>query len=224
MIRRVAILDTETTGLDPAKGRCIEVAVVVYDLQLAAPIQSFSSLIFGAEHNDAFDTNRIPVDALQWAPAADIVWSRVKAIVENAEAFVAHRAEFDSQWVPEPLRSSRPWVCSKFHIAWPDSKYGDGLVHVALAHGVGVVHAHRAMADVDTLARLFSRVAERGASLSEMIAHAMRPRVKVKALVSYDNRDQAKQAGFQWDPEKKTWWREIFEDDMKSFSFFVQAL
>lgn len=34
---RVLLLDTETTGLNPEVDHCIEVAVCIYDLTLAAP-------------------------------------------------------------------------------------------------------------------------------------------------------------------------------------------
>lgn len=218
MIRRIAILDTETGGLDPKVDPCIEVAVIVYDLVLAAPVSAFSSLIRSTS-NDAYDINRIHVDLLRDAPEADVVWRRVGAIVESAEVFVAHRADFDKSFTPEPLRSSRSFVCSKFHIDWPESKPGDGLVHAALAHGVAIATAHRAMADCDTVARLLTRVAEKK-NLQELFERAMRPRKLFVSFAPFDQKDAVKAVGFSWDePVKGQWCRSMPPEDVAALPF-----
>jgi len=217
MIRRIAILDTETGGLDPAKDPCVEVAIIVYDLVLAAPVMSFSSLI-RSESNDAFEINRIPVDLLRDASPAQEVWRRIEAIAHDTEAWVAHRADFDKSFTPEPLRSA-VWVCSKFHIDWPSSKPGDGLVHVALAHGVAVAHAHRAMTDCDILSRLLTRVAERQ-NLQELFARAMRPRKLYVSFAPFDQKDAVKGAGFSWDdPVVGQWSRSMPPEDVTALPF-----
>ena len=219
-IRRIAILDTETTGLSPETDQCIEVAVCLYDLVAAAPLASFSSLI-RAESNAAFEVNRIPVDVLKEATPADVVWRRVALFAESADVFLAHRADFDRGFTPEPLRSSRPWVCSKFHVEWPEGKSGDHLLHLALAHGVGVVHAHRAHSDVDTLSRLLTRVAER-VNLQELFALAMRPRKRYVSLAPYEQKDVVKAHGFSWLPERKAWEREMVPEDVGKLPFKVR--
>jgi len=218
MIRRIAILDVETGGLDPAKDPCIEVAVIVYDIVAAASVSSFSSLI-RAYGNEAFNVNRIPVELLVEAPLAEIVWRRVAAIVEQTDVFVAHRASFDSSFTPEPLRSSRPWVCSKFEIDLPDSKPGDGLVHAALAHGVAIATAHRAMADCETVSRLLTRVSERK-NLQELFERAMRPRKLFVSFAPFDQKDAVKQAGFSWDdPIVGQWSRSMPPEDVAALPF-----
>ena len=54
---------------------------------------------------------------------------------------------------------------------------------MALAHGVGVVSVHRALADVDTLARTLTAVAELGVDLGEFLERGMRPKVLVEGVV-----------------------------------------
>ncbi len=217
MIRRIGILDTETGGLDPTKDPCVEVAVIVYDLVLAAPVMSFSSLI-RSESNDAFAINRIPIDLLRDAPEPITVWRRVEAIVHGIDALVAHRADFDKGFTPEPLRS-QVWVCSKFHIDWPNSKPGDGLVSTALAHGVAVAHAHRAMTDCDILSRLLTRVAERQ-NLQALFERAMRPRKLFVSFAPFDQKDAVKSAGFSWDdPVVGQWSRSMPPEDVAALPF-----
>ena len=217
---RVLILDTETTGLDPAVDRCIEVGCILYDTKAAAVIASYASLI-GQEDtaNAAESINRIAPAMLVSAPTHDFVWNIVKNHAKTADAILAHRAEFDRGFVPLDLRTIRPWVCTKFHVEWPLGKMGDHLVHLALAHGVGILSAHRALTDCDTLARLLTRVHEMGSDLDLMLTRAMRPRVKLIAHVSYDDREKAKAAGFAWDGARKVWHREMPIDEVESLTF-----
>ena len=218
-MRTALLLDTETTGIYPAEGaRTIEVAVQLYDLVNASPLVSFASLI-RSDTNEAESVNRISVAALGNARDSDSVWRTVNAIAASADVVIAHRAEFDRQFVPESLRDGKPWACSKTEIEWPLAKNGEHLVHLALAHGVGVVSAHRALTDVDTLSRLLTRVAELGHSLQALVERAMRPKIKVQALVSYDDRELAKAAGFQWDGATKRWTRTMFVDDVPKLNF-----
>jgi DNA polymerase III subunit epsilon len=217
-VKRIAILDTETTGTDPENDLVIEVAVALFDLESKCVRAQFSSLIRGALSNNAYSINRIPSMWLEDAPLAEDVWRRVGIVIDSADAFVAHQAAFDRSFTPEPLRSSRPWVCSKRHIEWPESKPGDALVHVALAHGVGVFSAHRAMTDVDTLARVFQAVGRR-CNLVDMLRLAMRPRVRVISLAPFEQKDVVKSFGFEWIPDKKYWVGEVFEEDVERLPF-----
>ncbi len=51
-----------------------------------------------------------------------------------------------------------------------------------------------------------------------------RPRKKVAALVSYDDREKAKAAGFAWDGPSKTWWREMPVDEIAGLPFKTREL
>jgi len=217
-VRRALIIDVETTGLDPAKDRVVEVGCILFDLVHAAPVESFAALLAG-EGNAAVEVNRIPEALLTDARAPGNAWQIVGGFAKRADVFLAHRADFDRSFVPPELANAKPWACTKFHVEWPHGKTGDHLVHLALAHGVGVVHAHRALTDCDMIARLLTRVHEMGHSLQTLIARALRPRVKVQAIVSYDDREKAKASGFQWDPAARGWYREVAQDEAQSFPF-----
>jgi DNA polymerase-3 subunit epsilon len=225
---RVLIVDTETTGLNPEAGAvCIEVAAMVYDTK-HGPIESFASLI-RCDHNEAERINRIPVGALVEAPEAARVWERVQEIWETCEAFVAHRAEFDRKFVTPGMKSisshpgidSAVWICTKVDVDWPGGHRGDHLVHLALAYGLGVASAHRAMTDVDHIARIFTRVAETN-DLEALLRRAMRPKKRFVALVSYDQRGLAKNAGFFWSEARREWYREMPPEDAAALSFRVK--
>lgn len=220
-IRYAAILDTETTGTDPSRDRTIEVAVMLFDVKRAQPVASFASLIKGDASNEGFEANRIPPEMLPEAREADRVWSAARWIIEPAQVIIAHNSEFDRQFTPD---LGRPWVCSENDIKWPGRARGGSLVHLALSLGLGVAHAHRAMSDVDTLARILTRLAEQGHDLEPVLLHAMRPKVMCHSLAPFEQKDVVKSAGFRWDGDKKVWWRRMPLEDTKELPFKVRVV
>ena len=217
-IKYACLLDTETTGVDPAKDMTIEIAVMLFDVKRAQPVASFASLI-KHDSNAAFHINGIPPEMLSLARDHDEVWRCVKWLIGPADVIVAHRAEFDRQFVP---KLEKPWVCSKVDITWPHGHRGDSLVQLALSLGLGVASAHRAMADVDTLARIFTRIAEKGHDLEAMLIHALRPKLRCVSLAPYEEREIVKSHGFLWDPKLKQWWRDVPMDEIDKLPFQVR--
>lgn len=226
-MRRALLLDTETQGLDARTHATIEVAVIVYDIPRRMPLMSFASLLF-ADRNPAEATNGIPASLLQEAPLAELVWNRIYEMAKRCDVIVAHRAEFDRNFVPAEIRNVRPWVCSKFDLGpWPCcAKIGESLVPLALAHGVGVVQAHRALTDCDILARLLTRASELGMDLSQAFARALRPKSLFYAATSFDQNELVKVHGFAWDPDRygKNWYRWMPAEDAERLPFRVRSV
>lgn len=220
-MKYIAILDTETTSLEPPPiGKTIEVAVMLFDVKHAQPVASFASLIKG-DSNEAEATNGIPVAMLPEAREPDRVWSAARWIIEPAEAIVAHHADFDRQFVPD---FGRPFICSENDIQWPGRSRGGSLAHLALSLGLGVASAHRAAVDVDTIARILTRLAEKGHALEPILLHAMRPKVMCHSLAPFEQKDVVKNAGFRWDGDSKVWWRRMPLEDTKALPFKVRVV
>lgn len=227
-IRYAALLDTETTGLSPIDGaKTIEVAVCLYDLKYASPVDSFSALI-RAISNEAEHINGIKPELLVAAREPDEVWRAVKWLIGPASVVVAHSANFDRQFCPD---FGKPWACSKTDIRWPGRLRGDHLVQLALALGLGVASAHRAMADVDTLSRIFTRIAEQGHDLEAILIDAMRPKALFVSMASFDLKDLVKSHGFSWDylpgdtvRAKKVWYRSMPPEDVAALPFRVRQV
>lgn len=214
----ILILDTETTGVTDSD-TAIEVACILYSLKHAAPIRSFASLI-RSDSNPAEHVNRIPASLLPYAPEAAAVWTAVARHVTMADAIVAHNADFDRRFVPAMTGANvTPWVCSMDDIAWPVACESRSLVSIALAHGLGVATAHRALADCELLARLFTRAAEMGTDLGALLAHAMRPKALFRALVPFERNHEAKAAGFRWDADRRAWLRKMAVADASGQPF-----
>lgn len=152
--------------------------------------------MMAAEGNAAEAINRIPAAALADAPAALHAWTRL------------------------------PWVCSKFDLELPSSKLGASCVEMALAHGVPVVSAHRALTDCMLIARTLENVQAAGHDLQAMLAKAMRPKVKVASLMPYEEGNVTNKAhGFSWEaPPVKAWTRRIAREDIATLPFPVREV
>jgi DNA polymerase-3 subunit epsilon len=225
VIRRCVIVDTETTGLDPKTNEIIEVGAILYSVEHRTSLISFSTLQYAAE-NAAENINGISAASL-----ADIeqryplnLGTIIDPLLADAEVIVAHHAEFDRQWFAGAWHA-KPWLCTAFDFHWPkQTRDGSGLVSLALAHGIGVGSAHRALADCQMIASLFDRMHFFGADLQQMFARAMRPKATFQALVSFEQKDLAKDAGFKWDGATKKWTRRMAIEDTAALTFKVLEL
>ncbi len=222
-MNRILILDTETTGLDPAVDKTIEIGAILYSVEHGTPLGSFASLL-RADANAAEHVNRIPAAAIREEQDPQLAWEVVEAMALKADAIVAHRAEFDRGFVSPALRDGHDWICSKFDIEWPKGQPGASLVQLALDHDLGVAYAHRALTDCDLLARLFTRCRELGSDIDLMLTRAQRPKADYVALVSYDDREMAKKAAFQWDGAAKLWKRRMFIEEAAKLPFKVREV
>lgn len=225
----VTILDTETDGFKAGQDKTVEVGAILYNIEEAAPLATFSTLI-KQPTNKAAEVNGISEPLLQASPAYfAMARAVVSEFIHDSTAILAHGVAFDRGFIQASnlLKTDgscdKPWVCTLRHVQWPKKSSSKSLTAIALAHGVAVVAAHRAITDCDILARLLTRVSEMGHSLPKLLALAMEPRFLVEALVSYDNRHLAKKAGFEWDQNPdypKKWLREVTELELKEVTTF----
>jgi DNA polymerase-3 subunit epsilon len=210
-LMNLLILDTETTGLPP-EGQLIEVAAILYSVEHRAILQQISTLL-PVQANPQFGLNGISAELSQEVPIDAHTWFESWWMGE-ADYAIAFNASFDKQFLPS---IDLPWLCALEDFDYKPYKR-QSLVQLAVAHHVPICNAHRALDDCRLLAEIFSRRED----LEEMIEKALRPKVLVKALVTYEQRHLASQAGFLWDkPELilKAWARRMAEEDTEQLNF-----
>ena len=216
MIETLLIVDVETTGTDPETDEIVEYAHVLYSVSEASIVECRSSLVVPAVDNASRDITGIS-DALLRGYGWTVVG--IQDAPARADAYVAHNASFDAAFLrARGWPDEAPWICTFEAFEWPRPLAGRSLTAIALAHGVGVVTAHRAINDCLTLARCLTRVQEISGDLRERLVRALRPRSEYRALVSYDDRQLAKDAGFRWDPDRRWWVRRLADDDVEDGS------
>lgn len=226
----LALLDTETTSTDHATGHVVEVALGLYDIEHGGLIRARSWLCTAPAEDVAASQYIHGVSpalvAARGVPFADVAKMVGAIVTKEAQAFAAHNADFDRAWFPLHVQNAAPWVDTCHDVEWPKRSTSRSLTAVALAHGVGVVRAHRALEDVLTLAALFDRAVELGADLPAMLARAMRPKVKVASLMPYEEGNATNRAhGFAWEPHPvKLWTRKIAREDIAGLPFQVREM
>jgi DNA polymerase-3 subunit epsilon len=221
----IAILDCETTGLDPETDAVIEVAAILYDTQHRAILQQVSTLLL-VEANPAGEINGIPPE-LSRMVADDLANAALEVVFEMAcksAYLVAFNSDFDQQFCDkENLFGGlpKPWADAAA-ITYPRMGHKRDLVNIALANGVPVVNAHRALDDCRILAELLSKVLD----LDYQLERAARPKVLVKAVAPFSENDMVKAAGFKWnrpDLIPRAWAKRMPREDAEALPFAVEV-
>lgn len=226
-LEAVLIVDTETTGLDPERDQCCEVGAVLFSVPERSVLAQLSVLL-PVEDNPAEGVNRIPAHCTRlpqpWRQGLHLLSDLAAA----ADCAVAHNAAFDRPWFGRGTLPDLglPWICTMDDVDWPEPlglRPRPSVRDLALAHGVPVWAAHRALTDCIYLAEVFSRCDE----LPRLLQEAREPRQLLRAVVGYGDRQLAKQAGFRWnDPVEGAWTRRLSARQLQRLSlpFSTEAL
>ncbi len=219
---RLLILDTETTGLDPLKHRCIEVGAVLFDVPQRAVLSQISFLL-PCQTNEAETVNGIAAAVTRLSQPWPEALAYFQTLVAASDLILAHNAGFDRQWFGHgPLPAiEKPWLCSMEDLRWPPDRNlraNPSVRDLALAYGVPVWAAHRALTDCIYLAQ----VLERCDDLEGLLCAGLEPRQLYRARLPYEERHRARQAGFRWnDPVPKAWSRRLSAREAAAIGFPV---
>ncbi|EDY37159.1 exonuclease [Cyanobium sp. PCC 7001] len=216
------ILDTETTGLDPEQDHCLEVGAILFHVPSRAVLSQISFLL-PVRENPAEAINGIAAATTRLPQPWRQGLSCFEAMAADADAVLAHNAAFDRQWFGrgELPALGAPWICSMEDIRWPAERGlrpNPSVRDLALAYGVPVWAAHRALTDCIYLAQVLQRCEE----LEALLVVAREPRRLFRAQLSYAERHKAKQAGFRWnDPVPGAWSRRLSAREVSALPFPV---
>jgi DNA polymerase III subunit epsilon len=211
--------DTETTGLDASRDRITEIGLVLYDADSGQPVQIYGALVkpgipIPTELETLTGITNAMVDVHGIEPKKML--QAINAMAAKAQFFVAHNAEFDKGMIDAEYKRqglampTLPFIDTRTDM--PVTAYSLGksasLRYLAADHGF-VYPAHRAVNDVLAMLEILGRY-----DLNETIKRAQTPNVKVRAVVSFDERQQAKERSYFWDGEKKVWWKPLKVDEV----------
>ena len=224
-VESVLILDTETTGLDENNNEVIEIGCILFNVPFKSVISQLSFLL-PVKVNDAEYINGISVDVSNVFHPWNESMQLFLKFVDASDFLIAHNAAFDKKWFGKGRLPNldKKWICSLEDINWSfkkNIKNRPSVTDLALAFNIPVWNLHRALSDCYYIAEVFKRVE----NLEDILLKANEPKYLYKAIVSYEDRSLAKNAGFRWNsPVQGAWTRKLSEIEATKLDFKVEIL
>lgn len=223
---RGLFLDFEATDKDPLTARITQAAMSLYDLETKKELYHNSALICPEGeyeiHPDAQRITGITKEQLEaFGEPLRSFLSRLLSILLDTNYLIAHnllqydlpllRAEvarlgIDGGVLPATLEL----IDTRFDVPWPEHIETRKLTYLGAELGVFNPGAHSARHDVDTMAVLFFKF-----PLDKIVERSKSPSHWVRADVTFDHKDKARNKRFLWDPKMKVWVKFIKEMDYK---------
>ena len=215
---KICGIDFETTGLSAKDDRIIELGAVLWEWETSTPLLLVSGLV-NPERPIPEEITKITgitdeVVILYGTPEKMAI-ERLQIMMGEADYCMAHNAAFDKGFYEETVERlgirdiDRHWLDTMQDIKFPPEIKTRNLQHLAADHGFVSPFRHRAVFDVLTMLKVASNY-----SIDDITARANEPTLYIQALVTFDEKEKAKELGFRWYAPQKIWWK-----DMKSSDF-----
>ena len=221
--RVAAVIDTETTGLDPEREAMIEIAVQRFIFDRAGritdverprawmedpkrPLPDLVATLTGITEQDlanrAFDDQAII------------------ATIRGADILIAHNAAFDRPFIDRrfPELAGSAWACSLSQLDWQALGYEGRALGYLLMQSGRFFDGHRASNDTTALTTLLATPADDGRTiLSHLLDECERNSVRVDAIgAPFEAKGVLKDRGYRWDVNRRVWWREVRDGALDS--------
>jgi len=215
------IVDVETTGLNCEEDKIIEIALLKFSLGTEPNIISLYSELEDPCEPISPEIQKLTHLTTELLQGTKIDWAKVKKDLDGASVVIAHNMEFDRSFLRK--RSELEglevhWACSLNHIDW--YKHGfktRSLNYLASDHGFINPFAHRALFDCATTFRLITPY------LKELLAKSHEVEYELLASNSpFKSKDSLKERGYRWNPEKRVWFKRIFEKELEEETVFLK--
>ncbi len=219
-LMNVAVLDTETDGLDNRADNVIEIAIALIEVDADGRIVRVVDQGWARQDpgrmlppkitqltgltNKMLEGHRIPVET-------------VTTFIKRAQVVIAHNAGFDRLFCERllPGISHLPWCCSMRDVDWQSFGFdGAKLGHLLMQTGLFAPAAHTASDDVEALVNLLAcRLPNGKTVMAEALENAQRTTVRIDAeRAPYSLKDELKRFGYRFNWTNKVWWTEVSQD------------
>lgn len=230
---RLLGIDFETTGVDVEKDVITEVGMCLWNTETNQPDAVESFLINWSGYDVPVISDEIirvtgvrPEDCLDSGIYPPLGLARISMLSSMADFSVAHNGTVFDGPVYEtckkvvrshPLHADASYVYGNWELfssltmidtmvdlEYPESMSARKLTYLAADHGFMNPFPHRAIFDVITMMVILSKY-----DLGQVVHSARQPIITVQALVSFDDKDKAKERFFRWDPDRKRWIKQM---------------
>ncbi len=211
-LMKIAVLDLETTGLDPQHDQILEFAAAMIEVDANGRILSVDG------PHGAFNDPGRPIEPAiarltgitdEMVAGQKLSPRRLADYLEEASACLAFNAEFDRRHLEMlvPEVADKPWICAMADVGWADLGF-DGRSQGYLLMQAGMFNpvAHRATDDVESLVNLLAHVACDGRTiLDHAIRNAQGASWRFEATdAPYRHKDALRRRGYKYS-FRKVW-------------------
>jgi len=221
-ITRIVVLDTETTGLEHAKDKIIELAMLRLSVDSSTGVPQGRVEVFDQLEDPGFPIPK-EVTALTGLRDDDVQGQKldealIAHMLQGVDLVIAHNAGFDRPFCEARIPAFRdiPWACSFADIDWKTlGQSSSKLESLALAQG-WFYDAHRAEMDCHALlavltAPLAQSPAETG--MARLLAAARAPSYRLYAThAPFESKDLLKARGYRWNAEQRVWFTRLGDE------------
>ncbi|HEX6536621.1 MAG TPA: 3'-5' exonuclease [Gemmatimonadaceae bacterium] len=219
-------VDVETTGLDPATDRIIQLALVPFEF-------GGDGKIYGVDDCITFlEDPGIPippeVTELTGITASDVAGERIDDervgdLLAPTTLVIAHNAAFDRRFLERRLPAFRGerWACSIADVPWAREGFQSARLEWLAYSMCGMFYeAHRADSDCYMAIHLLAQTLPSGRRVMQyLLESASRPTVRVWATgAPFESKDVLKRRRYSWsdgaDGRPRAWWRDVSEEEL----------
>ncbi len=217
----LALVDCETSSLNPAAGRIIELAVMIVIVDANGNVVGHEEPISWLEQplfNLDPEITRITGITDEMLNGQRIDRDTALAMLSSAEVLVAHSANFDLVFVEKllPQIKDKAWACSCREVDWAERGFEGRALGWMLAQCGLFTDTHRAAADVWALFTLLTQPdMDGGTALQTLIAASRRSTFRIEATGSrIKDKKWPKRWGYTWDVGNRVWHKIISADEV----------
>jgi DNA polymerase III subunit epsilon len=231
-----AVLDVETTGLDPNSDKIIEFGICLfeYDGQTGRIYKVLGSWEWFEDPRCPIPPEITKITGITNAMVAGhrIDERAVSDLLSRVVLVIAHNAQFDRRFLEKrlPVFATKHWACSRADIDWK----AEGIRSSALefvAYSLGFFHdQHRATSDCRaTVHALAQRLPGTGRlALQALLEQARQPAWRLWARdAAIEKKDILKARGYSWSPGEfgrpKCWYRDVADTNKAAEAAWLRA-
>ena len=229
---KAAILDTETTGINPATDKIIELGIVIVEY-----CPETGQVYRVLETYDEFEDPGIPIpsesikihgitdDMVHGKKISDAV---VESLMADVSLVIAHNAAFDRKVIESrlPIFQNKAWGCSFAQMPWKSEGFGSAaLEFIAYKYGFHF-SGHRASMDCHALLEILqSEMLVSGVKILKILLDkTCELDLKLWALnTPFETKDKLRERGYRWNNERRIWYRTVSNEDLAQETDWLRA-